>query len=362
MAPNPERDHLGKALDIAVRLSVVAIIVVGAFRIFSAFLMTVIWAAIIAITLFPLFGRLVRALGGRSKLAAMLFIGVGLALIIVPVVLLADSLLDATVRIIHQAEAGTLEIPPPTESVKTWPLVGERVHAAWLAAHLDIAGFAQKLQPQLGDLSRRIAAEVGGLAGAFAKTLIALVIAGMMMARAEGVARATEAIARRLGGADGPPTARLMVGTVRSVVKGVVLVALIQALAAAAGLVVAGVPGVGLWTLLVMMVAVMQLPPLLILGPIAVWVFAHNDSTVIAVVFLVWSLVVSASDSFLKAALLGRGVQVPMLVILVGAIGGLLRAGLIGLFVGPVVLTVFYKLFEAWVREDAAVVSGRDGA
>ncbi|MEJ2721637.1 MAG: AI-2E family transporter, partial [bacterium] len=101
-----------------------------------------------------------------------------------------------------------------------------------------------------------------------------------------------------------------------------------------------------------LIIAVMQLPPILILGPIIPWVFANNDSTAVAVFYTIWSLVVSGSDGVLKPLLLGRGVKIPMPVILVGAIGGMLRAGVVGLFIGPVVLGVFYQLFVAWIRED----------
>ena len=159
-------------------------------------------------------------------------------------------------------------------------------------------------------------------------------------------------MARRLAGDDGPAMVGMSVGTIRSVVKGVILVALIQSLLAAIGLTIASVPAAGLWSLLVLIVAIIQLPPILILGPIIPWVFANNDSTGIAVFFTIWSLVVSGSDGFLKPLLLGRGVKVPMLVILIGAIGGMLRAGVIGLFIGPVILAVAYELFIAWVRED----------
>jgi predicted PurR-regulated permease PerM len=114
----------------------------------------------------------------------------------------------------------------------------------------------------------------------------------------------------------------------------------------------ARVPFVGLWALLVMMLAVVQLPPILILGPIIPWVFAHNESIWVSVFFTVWSVVVSASDPFFKMLLLGRGLAVPMLIILAGAIGGMIRAGMIGFFVGPVLLAIFYQLFTAWLRQD----------
>ena len=187
--------------------------------------------------------------------------------------------------------------------------------------------------------------------------VLALIIAGILMVSAGNMAKASTVVARRIGGDSGPGMVATAIGTIRSVVKGVILVALIQGLMAAAGLAIASVPAVGLWAALVVVVAIIQLPPILILGPIAAWVFANNDSTGIAIFFLVWSIVVSASDGFLKPILLGRGVQVPMLVILIGAIGGMLSSGVMGLFIGPVILAIAWELLEMWVaevREDGA--------
>ncbi len=351
MSHPEEKDYLKRALDIAIRLTVVALIVYGAFRIFSPFLLTVVWAILIAITADPFYRRIKKAVGGRAKLACAVYITLTLVVIAVPTALLSNSLLEATVGMVKKAQAGTLTVPPPTEKVKDWPLVGERVHALWLGASTDLAGTLEKLQPQVRNLGQKIIAGVSEIGVALLQTLFAIIIAGVLMVKAEGGSRAARSVARRLAGETGPPMIDMTIGTVRSVVKGVVLVAVIQGLLAAIGLVVAGVPGVGLWTVLVMMVGVMQLPPILILGPIAVWVFANNDSTVIAVIFAVWSLFVSVSDGLLKPLLLGRGVPLPMLVILIGAIGGMLRSGLVGLFVGPVVLAIFYQLFMNWVRE-----------
>jgi predicted PurR-regulated permease PerM len=352
--PSNDKNYLGKAVDIAIRLTVLGVIVVGAFRIFSPFLLAVIWAVVLAVTLHPLYLRLRRALGGRSKLAGAFFIVICLAIVIVPTWLLTESLLDATVPVIKNAQEGTLVIPPPTDKVKEWPLVGERVYAAWQSATVDLEGTAKRLQPQLRRLGEKVISAVSGLGGALVQTLFAIIIAGILMMTSEGGSRTSRSIAHRLGGDEGPPMVDLTVSTIRSVVKGVVLVALIQGLLAAIGLVIAGVPGAGLWSLLSMMLAVMQLPPLIVLAPIVIWVFANNDSTAVAVFFTIWSVVVSVSDGFLKPLLLGRGVKVPMVVILIGAIGGLLRAGVIGLFVGPVILAIFYQLFGAWLREDSA--------
>ncbi len=357
MSRDGDQDHLQKALDIAVRLAVIALVVYGAFRIFSPFLMTVVWAVVIAITADPFYRRIRKVVGGRAKLACAIYITLVLLIIAVPTALLSNSLLDATVGIVKKAQAGTLAIPPPTDKVKDWPLVGEKAHALWQGASTDLEGTLAKLQPQVRNLGKGIVAGVSGIGVALLQTLFALIIAGVLMMKSEGSSRTARAVARRLAGDTGPPMVDMTIATVRSVVKGVVLVAMIQGLLAAIGLVVAGVPGVGLWTILVMMVGIMQLPPILVLGPIAVWVFANHDSTAIAVIFTIWSLFVSISDSLLKPLLLGRGVPLPMLVILIGAIGGMLRAGVVGLFVGPVILAVFYQLFLNWMREAEA----RDG-
>ena len=350
MQPTHDRDYLKKALDIAIRLSVVGLMVLSAFRVFSPFLVTAVWAIIIAITADPVFRRITRVVGGRAKLACALFIIGSLAAVLVPAGLLGDSLLEATVGIVKKAEAGTLVIPAPTELVKTWPLVGERVHALWHGASMDLEGTIAKLQPQVQDLGQAIVSGVSDIGKALVQTLLAIVIAGLLMLNAEGGSRAARGIAGAIAGDGGSRIVDTGIGTIRSVVKGVVLVALIQGLLAAVGLVVAGVPGAGLWSLLVMIVAIVQLPPLLVLGPIAFWVFANHDSTALAVFFAVWSLLVSLSDGVLKPLLLGRGIPVPMLVILIGAIGGMLRSGLLGLFIGPVVLALFHQVFMAWVH------------
>jgi predicted PurR-regulated permease PerM len=196
---------------------------------------------------------------------------------------------------------------------------------------------------------------VAGLGTAIVQTIFSLIIAGILMMTSEGGGKVARDTARRLAGDDGPPMVDTGIDTIRSVVKGVILVAAIQSLLSAVGMVVAGVPAAALWAALVLIVAIIQLPPILILGPIAVWVFSANDNTVIAVGFLIWSLIVSGSDSFLKPLFLGRGVKVPMLVILVGAIGGMIRAGVIGLFIGPVILAIGYQLFKAWVTDDEVI-------
>jgi predicted PurR-regulated permease PerM len=187
------------------------------------------------------------------------------------------------------------------------------------------------------------------------KFVVSIIIAGVLLAKADGGRQVAQAFARRVAGEQGAKAVELAGATVRSVALGILGVALIQTSLAVAGFLVVGVPGAGFWALLVLILAVIQLPTILILGPIIVYVFS-TSSTVIAVVFAIWSILVGISDAFLKPLLMGRGVDVPMLVIFIGAIGGFMLSGIIGLFVGAIIFTLGYKLFLHWLNLDTQPV------
>jgi predicted PurR-regulated permease PerM len=344
-------DYLDKAINIAVHLAVIALILYTSVKILSPFVMPVVWGIIIAVALQPMFDKMKSMLGGNKKLAGALFIILGLCIVIAPTIWLADSLFEGTKNLGQQFDEGTFKVPPPSESVKGWPLIGDSVYKTWYGASVNLEGTAEKLAPQLKAIGAKFASVVTGVGAAIIQSILSLIIAGILLINSAGAGGAARAIGKRLGGEDGIALVDISTATVRSVVKGVLLVAAIQSLLSAVGLVIAGVPAAGLWALLVLIVAIMQLPPILILGPIAIWVFSANDNTAIAVFFLIWSLVVSGADGPLKAVLLGRGVQVPMIVILIGAIGGMLSAGIIGLFVGAVILSIGYQIVTAWMRE-----------
>jgi predicted PurR-regulated permease PerM len=207
-----------------------------------------------------------------------------------------------------------------------------------------------------------------GAAGAVLATLqfaVAIIIAGVLLVNTPGASRTALALGGRVAGEEGAGFVALAVGTVRSVARGIVGVALIQATLAGLGFLAVGVPAAGLLALLCLLLCVMQIGPLAILLPAVIYVFA-TDSTVVAVAFLVWSIFVGLIDNVLKPLLLGRGAQVPMLVVFVGAIGGFLSSGILGLFIGAVVLALGYRLFLAWLSErpglqpDGAPAGGSD--
>jgi predicted PurR-regulated permease PerM len=192
---------------------------------------------------------------------------------------------------------------------------------------------------------------------AVALAAVGLVIAGVLWVRRDSAVGYAVALGRRVGGERGASLVPLAGRAIATVAKGVVGVAAIQSVLAAAGLVAAGVPGAGLWSLLVLILAVAQLPPLLVLGPAILYLVATSDSTLTIVLFTVWSLVVSFSDALLKPILMGRGTEIPVAVILIGAIGGLIHYGLIGLFVGSVVFSIGFALISGWIDAESGTES-----
>jgi len=236
--------------------------------------------------------------------------------------------------------------------VEEWPVVGEKLFARWSAASLDLEATLTRLSPQIEKLSVALLKRLGGSLASALMFVVSLIIAGGFMAYAESSAAIAHRFLIRVGGVqpDGEWSS-LTVATVRNVLQGVVGVAFIQTALVALGLFVAGVPGAPIWSAIVLFLAIAQLPPLIILLPIMAYVFSSAGTTT-AVIFMVYELVAGASDSFLKPLLMGRGLDIPMPIILIGAIGGMIAAGIVGLFAGAVVLSIWYKLFGLWLEQE----------
>jgi predicted PurR-regulated permease PerM len=335
----------------AIQIGAIFLLASWCLDIVKPFIGIVAWAAIIAVALYPLHTKLAGILGGRAKWASLVIVLIGLAILIVPAWSLAGSSIEAAQNLAKQLDSGTLTIPPPDESVAEWPLIGTKVYSLWAETASDLESMLRNHADQVKSFSSWLLKGVAGTATGLLGFAASIIIAGVLLLTAKSSYRSARGIGRKLGGERGADFTDLSVATIRSVAKGVLGVALIQTLLAAIGLLVMGVPGAGIWAAIVLLLAVMQLPPLLVLGPIAIWVFS-TAQPVPATIFLVYSLLVSFSDGILKPIFLGRGVDVPMLVILLGAIGGMLSAGIIGLFIGAVILALGYKLYEFWLNDD----------
>jgi predicted PurR-regulated permease PerM len=340
--------QVDRAIEGAIRVTIVALLVYWCFLILSPFIVPVLWGVIIAIGVFPLFRKFRSACGDRDKLAAVLFTLIALALLITPSVLLAESAYNGMRALATGLTEATLTVPPPPDSVAGWPVIGDPLFKLWSLASTNLKEAVAQLAPHVRDHGASVLSAAAGAGFVVVQFAISIIIAGAFLAKPAGGKRAAEVICTRLAGDRAGSLVPLAEATIRSVVQGVLGVAVIQAVAAGLGLLVAGVPLAGLWALLVLVLAVVQLPSILILGPIILYVFSV-DTTTTAVCFMIWSLIVGSSDTFLKPLFLGRGVDVPMLVILLGAIGGMILHGILGLFVGAVVLALTYKLYQAWI-------------
>jgi predicted PurR-regulated permease PerM len=232
--------------------------------------------------------------------------------------------------------------------VAEWPVVGKSVHGFWTSAATDIESAVEQFRPQFAAVGETVLKSIGATVFGLFQFIASILIAGVLMLSADSGYKSSCTIATALAGQRGPGLIDMSIATIRSVTKGVVGVAIIQALLSGIGLVAMDVPAAGIWAALVLVLAVIQLPPLLVLGPIVIWVFSVSDP-VTATIFAVYALIVSMSDSFLKPMFLGRGMDIPVLVILIGAIGGAISFGLLGLFLGPVVLAVGYKILIEWM-------------
>jgi len=251
-----------------------------------------------------------------------------------------------------QIRAGTLAIPPPPPGVETWPVIGKSVAGIWTTASVNLDKLIAQYEPEIKAAGGWLLSLAGQLGLTILLFLLSMIVSGVILAYADGAIAVANKFARRLAGDHGADFVKLSGETIRSVVRGILGIAFIQSVLAGVLLLVAGIPGAGLWAFLCLILVVIQIGTLPVLLPAAVYVWSTSE-TVPAVIFTICALVVGASDNVLKPLLLGRGTQTPMLIILIGSLGGMIVSGLIGLFVGAVVLTLGYRIFLAWLDDTA---------
>jgi predicted PurR-regulated permease PerM len=352
-APDPDLEkRLSRSLlDVFIRAGLVFAMVVLCYQIFSPFVALMAWALILAVTLYPAHQKLARRMGGKQGLAATVLVLGGIVLIGLPTAVLMFELGDSVHDIAGRARESTLQIPAPSPGVAEWPVVGKKIHGLWSRAHADLPAVVQGLQPKLADLAKSALAMVAGIGGAMLLFLVSFIIAGIIMAFGESGASSMRAIFDRIVGTGrGEEFARLSTATIRAVALGVLGVAFIQAIVVGLLMMIAGVPFAGLLALIVLVLGIAQVPALLVTLPVIVYIWMSGDyGTAAAVTHTVLLFLAGMLDNVLKPLLLGRGVDAPMVVILLGALGGLATHGILGMFVGATLLALGYQIFMRWV-------------
>jgi predicted PurR-regulated permease PerM len=356
----PDNAYLARAVEVSIHVGLVVLLAVVCFQILAPFVPIIAWGIIIAVASYPTVRRLESALQGRGGWAAVIWTLLLLTILIVPVVMMAASMVQGVQDLTHRMNEGTLIIPPPPANIESWPLIGSPLNAIWSIASNSITEAVKVLAPHLKTTLPGLLTASAGIGLAVIQFFFSILISGALLAKAQSAAAVSRAFANRLIGDRGPEFQNLVSSTIRSVTSGILGVALIQTVLAAGGFFVAGLPGAGLWAVLFLVAAVLQIG-VLVLVPAVIFVFA-TAATTKAVIFLIWCVVVGLLDNVLKPLLLGRGASVPTAVVFLGAIGGFVAMGIIGLFVGAIVLSVGYKLFLAWIEPQSAGSANAAGA
>nr|MBS0020115.1 AI-2E family transporter [Gammaproteobacteria bacterium] len=340
-------------VEVMIRVGIIAFVVVMCVRIVAPFAGLVLWALILAVSLYPLQRRLAERLRGRQGGAATLIVVAALLMIGLPSVILGSSLASHIHDAYSTFKDEVITIKQPEPSVAEWPVIGETIYRSWSSVATDLPAFLKRLQPQLRNFAKSVLGAAANTVGGVFLFLGSLIVAGIMMAYGESGSRVILRILSRLTGpTKGLQLHRLSTATIRSVATGVIGVALIQALLLGVGFVLAGIPAAAVWALLVLLLGIAQLPALLVSLPAIAYLWWSGDaSTASNIVFTVYLLLAGMADNVLKPLLLGRGVNVPMPVILLGTFGGMISGGIIGLFIGAVLLAVGYQIFMGWVDE-----------
>jgi len=336
------------AVDVALRLAALAVLVAWAGLLVAPFAAILVWSAILAVALGPLHAALAARLGGRTGLAAGLITALGLVVVLGPVAALVASLTGSAVQIVTGLRDGTLTVPPPPEGARELPLVGERLHELWGAASTNLSRFLETHSDAIVAALNPVLGSLIGIGGGVLGFAVAVVIAGFLFrhaAAAEGLlARAAE----RLASGRGHAFVAMAGATIRNVSRGVVGISALQAVLIGIGLIVAGVPAAGLLTLGALVLGIVQIGPGILLLGVLVWSWSAME-TLPALLLTLYLVPVGLVDNVLKPIVMAKGLATPMLVVLLGVIGGTLAHGLIGLFIGPIVLAVANDVLIAWI-------------
>ncbi len=344
------------SIDTFIKIIVLSILIVWSFLIAKPFILLIVWSIIVAVALYPIYKKAVALFKGKKKgLVTTLFVLILLALIIVPTIKLTQSVLDTSTEIYQNFDQGTLKIPSPNSTVKEWPLIGKNLYSVWSSISQDIESFIKSHPDEVKNSAGWIFDSFKGLMGSVLISIIALIIAGIFMSSANEGYKTGVKFMDRLVNSKGTELMEMCINTIRSVVKGILMVAVIQAFLAFLGFNLIGMSSTaGILAFVVMFAAIIQIPVTLVVIPIIVYVFSFADTTP-AIIFTIYILVVSLLDNFLKPMLLAKGLKTPMIVILIGAIGGMMFQGILGLFIGPVILAIAHRLYINWVNAPETV-------
>lgn len=329
----------------------IALMMIICFWVVRPFILGFAWASMVVIATWPVMIHLQKGLWGRRSLAVAVMILLLLLLFVLPIALLVSSFVENSAPLIAWASNKSHLTPPDMHWLNSLPLVGQRLYSTWhgLMSNGGSALFA-KVQPYIGQTASWFVAQAANIGRFLLHCALMLLFSALLYSRGEQVAQGIRHFALRLGAERADAAVVLAGQAIRAVALGVVVTALVQSILGGIGLALSGIPYATLLTVVMFIFCVAQLGPLPLLVPAIIWLYWSGDATW-GTILLVWSCVVGTLDGFLRPVLIRMGADLPLLLVLSGVIGGLLAFGMIGLFIGPVVLAVSYRLISAWVDE-----------
>jgi predicted PurR-regulated permease PerM len=338
-------------IQFAIRLGLLALLIVWTFVLIRPFVPILVWSAVLTVALYPVFRRLADILGGRPRTAAAIITVINLGIVLGPATWLGLSAVDGMRELAAELNAGELVVPSPPEQIKDWPLIGPRLYELWDQSSNNIRAVLRDVAPHLKPLAGTILGLAGDAGVGTLKFLLAVAVAGFLFPHGSQLVAAGRDFLSRITPEQSEHFLELAGATIRAVSQGVIGVAIIQALLAGIVFKLAGIPGAGLLAFAIMLLAIVQIGAAIVLFPVIIWIWIDKDfGTALALTVLL--AIVGVLDNVLKPLVLGRGLTTPTLVIFVGVIGGTLAHGIVGLFIGPIILSLAWELTMAWIHAD----------
>jgi predicted PurR-regulated permease PerM len=338
------------------QLLALGLLLIACYFIIAPFITLLVWAGVLAITLYPLQKIIAGRLRGRNGWAATIITLLMLFVLIAPAVWLLLSTVSEMRELADLYRAGQFEIPPPPDNVKEWPLIGNTVFGLWSSASTNLTLLVTEHTEQVKMVALKFFDLMASTGKGILLFTLAIVASGVLLAFAKPSGEFVKSLLIKLLGNMGAEMTSLAEITVRNVAKGILGVAFIQSLLAGIGFVLAGIPLAGLWIVVCLALAIVQVGILPVSIGVIIYIWGHGSTTT-AILLTVWMLIVGVSDNILKPIMLGKGAPVPMLIVFVGAIGGFMSTGFIGLFTGAIILSVGYKLLQAWLNSSSEELS-----
>jgi predicted PurR-regulated permease PerM len=345
--------------QLAIRLGLLACLIYWSFVIVRPFIPILAWSVVLTVALYPAYRWFSDHLGDRPRLASAIITLAGLAIVVGPATWLGLGLFDGLKHISEQLDSGGLAVPSPPARIEEWPVIGPRLHELWKQASTNLEAVFHEVAPHLKPLASVVLSFATGLGTGTLQFLASVILAGFLFPWGPRLVAASRNMLAHVVPEQSEHFLALAGVTIRTVSQGVIGVAVLQSLLAGIGIKVAGVPHASLLAFAILILAILQLGSALVLIPVVIWLWMTKDFAV-AFTMTIYLALVGVSDNVLKPLLMGRGLSTPMLVIFIGVLGGMLAHGIVGLFVGPIVLAVAWELMMAWIRDEVPGASVPD--